>query len=314
MIRHPAPPRSVLGLLVCALIWSLIAPTTTIAEPGSPAVNETGRSTEFYGPPATTESAPPSQRLDWDSGRGRSYVIPAAEILTYIFLLNQYDRHFVEPREDYRTSGSTIRQHLTDSKWVIDNDQFKVNQFLHPYGGSVYYGLARSSGLSFWESFLYSTAGSFAWEIGGERTNPSINDMIATPIGGSFLGEALFRMASLVLEVDDGRPGFLREVAAAAISPPTGFNRLVFGRRFDAVFPSDKPATFFRLEAGGTLTSSSHNVASNVTEHGAVGDLTLTYGLPGKQGYHYARPFDYFDFHVTAVTANTAAISQGKAP
>lgn len=305
MIRHLAAPRSVLGLLVCALIWSLIAPTTTIAEPGSPAVNETGRSTEFYGPPATTESAPPSQRLDWDSGRGRSYVIPAAEILTYIFLLNQYDRHFVEPREDYRTSGSTIRQHLTDSKWVIDNDQFKVNQFLHPYGGSVYYGLARSSGLSFWESFLYSTAGSFAWEIGGERTNPSINDMIATPIGGSFLGEALFRMASLVLEVDDGRPGFLREVAAAAISPPTGFNRLVFGRRFDAVFPSYKPATFFRLEAGGTLTSSSHNVASNVTEHGAVGDLTLTYGLPGKQGYHYARPFDYFDFHVTAVTANT---------
>ena len=114
MIRHPAPPRSVLGLLVCALIWSLIAPTTTIAEPGSPAVNETGRSTEFYGPPATTESAPPSQGLDWDTGRGRSYVIPAAEILTYIFLLNQYDRHFVEPREDYRTSGSTIRQHLTD--------------------------------------------------------------------------------------------------------------------------------------------------------------------------------------------------------
>jgi hypothetical protein len=26
--------------------------------------------------------------------------------------------------------------------------------------------------------------------------------------------------------------------------------------------------------------------------------------LPGKPGYTYARPFDYFDFHVTAVTAN----------
>lgn len=169
----------------------------------------------------------------------------------------------------------------------------------------MYYGLARSSGLSFWESFLYSTAGSFAWEIAGERTNPSINDMIATPIGGSLLGEALFRMAGLVLETDDGRPGFVREAAAAAISPPTGFNRLVFGHRFDAVFPSYHPATFFRLEAGGTLTSSSHNVSSSVTEHGAVGDLTLTYGLPGKSGYHYSRPFDYFDFHVTAVTANT---------
>ena len=33
--------------------------------------------------------------------------------------------------------------------------------------------------------------------------------------------------------------------------------------------------------------------------------MTLTYGLPGKPGYSYARPFDYFDFHVSAATANT---------
>ena len=63
---------------------------------------------------------------------GRSYLIPAAEILAYLFLLNQFDRHFTEPMSDYRTTGSTIRQHLTDSKWVLDNDQFSVNQFLHP--------------------------------------------------------------------------------------------------------------------------------------------------------------------------------------
>jgi hypothetical protein len=129
--------------------------------------------------------------------------------------------------------------------------------------------------------------------------------MIATPIGGTFLGEPLFRMANLLLESDDGRPGFWRELGAAIISPPTGFNRLVFGNRFDAVYPSHRPATFMRLEAGGTLTSSSHNVASNVNEHGAVGEFTLTYGLPGKPGYGYTRPFDYFDFHVSAATANT---------
>lgn len=243
--------------------------------------------------------------LDWESGRNRSYLIPAAEILTYLFLLNQYDRHFTEPKEVYRTTGTTIRQHLTDSKWVFDNDQFSVNQFLHPYSGSVYYGLARSTGLNFWESSLYSVAGSFLWEIGGEKTSPSINDMIATPIGGTFLGEPFFRMANLLLETGDGRPGFWRELGAAIISPPTGFNRLVFGNRFDTVYPSHQPATFLRLEAGGTLTSSSRNVSSNVNEHGAVGELTLTYGLPGKPGYGYTRPFDYFDFHVSAATDNT---------
>jgi hypothetical protein len=220
-------------------------------------------------------------------------------------LLNQYDRHFVEPKAVYQTTGDTFWQHVTDPHWVIDNDQFSVNQFLHPYGGSIYYGLARSTGLNFWESFLYSSAGSYLWEMGGETTDPSINDMIATPIGGSFMGEPFFRMASLLLETEDGRPGFWRELGAAVISPPTGLNRLAFGNKFDAVFPSHQPATFLRLQLGGTLTSSSQNVSSSVKEHGAVGDFTFTYGLPGKPGYGYTRPFDYFDFHVTAVTANT---------
>ena len=245
-------------------------------------------------------------QFTWETRPGRSYLIPALEIPAYLFLLNLYDRHFTEPRELYRTNGNTFRKNLTDSKWVIDDDQFSVNQFLHPYSGTVYYGLARSAGLNFWESLAYAGAGSFLWEMGGEKTLPSINDQIATTFGGAFLGEPLFRMANLLLETDDdGKPGFLRELAAGVISPPTAFNRLVFGNRFDEIYPSHNPATFMRLQVGGTLTASSNNVSSTVKERGAVGDFTLSYGLPGKPGYTYARPFDYFDFHLTAVTANT---------
>ena len=242
--------------------------------------------------------------LSWETGAGRSYVLPAGEILLYQFLLNLYDRNFVEPTSDYDTDWDTIWDHITDPHWVVDTDQFQVNQFLHPYGGSIYYGLARSTGLNFWESFLYSVAGSYVWELAGETTNPSINDMVATPVGGTFLGEPFFRMASLILEDAQGKPGFWRELGAAVIAPPLGFNRLVFGNKFDAIFPSHKPATFMRLQAGGTLSSSSRNVSSGVEENGAVADFTFTYGLPGKPGYTYKRPFDYFDFHVRAVTAN----------
>jgi hypothetical protein len=39
-------------------------------------------------------------------------------------------------------------------------------------------------------------------------------------------------------------------------------NRLVFGNKFDAVFPSHRPATFMRLQAGGTISSSSRNVSA----------------------------------------------------
>lgn len=242
--------------------------------------------------------------LSWETGAGRSYLIPAGEIVGYELLLNLFDRHFVEPKEEYQTDMGTIWDHITDGQWGLDNDQYSINQFLHPYGGSMYYGFARSAGLNFWESFLYSVGGSFLWEIAGETTNPSLNDMIMTPIGGTFLGEPFFRMANLLLEDSDGKPGFWRELAAAVISPPLGFNRLIFGNRFDTIYPSDKPATFLRLQAGGTLSSSSHNVSSSVEQTGAVADFTFTYGLPGKPGYTYKRPFDYFDFHITAVTAN----------
>jgi hypothetical protein len=263
--------------------------------------NRSGQSSPFFQTPSEWWNTP----LNWETRTGRSYFLPAVEIPAYLLLLNQYDRHFVEPKAVYQTTFDTFWQHVTDPHWVIDNDQFSVNQFLHPYSGSIYYGLARSTGLNFWESFLYSSAGSYLWEMGGETTDPSINDMIATPIGGSFMGEPFFRMASLLLETEDGRPGFWRELGAAVISPPTGVNRLAFGNKFDAVFPSHQPATFMRLQLGGTLTSSSQNVSSSVKEHGAVGDFTFTYGLPGKPGYSYTRPFDYFDFHLTAVTANT---------
>lgn len=299
--------------LLITFVFALLQSTDGIAPVLAGEKPPHGANDEFIGPTPLEQPSADGGRTDldwmaplnWDTGTGRSYILPATEVLAYLFLLNQYDRHFTQPTSEYRTTGATIKQHLTDSKWVLDNDQFSVNQFLHPYGGSIYYGLARSAGLSFWESLLYSSAGSVLWEIAGETTSPSINDMIATPIGGALMGEPLFRMASLLLETDGEKPGLWRELGAAILSPPTAFNRLLFGHRFDTVFPSRQPATFLRLQVGGILVSTSHNVPSGVREHGAIGDFTFTYGLPGKEGYRYERPFDYFDMHVTAVTTNT---------
>src|SRR6185436_20781913 len=124
---------------------------------------------------------------------------------------------------------------------------------------SVYYGFARSARLSYLESLLYTLAGSFLWETYGETTRPSLNDQITTGIGGTFVGEAMFRMASLLLEGGGDTPGFWRELGAAVISPPTAFNRLVFGERFKPIFPSRDPEIFIRLRLGGTITSNITN-------------------------------------------------------
>jgi hypothetical protein len=242
--------------------------------------------------------------LSWETRVGRSYVIPALEVTGFIFTLNQFNRRFIDP-EVYGTNYSTFRTNVTRAQ-VIDTDPFAVNQILHPYQGSIYYGSARSAGLTYWESLGFTLAGSMLWETAGETGPASINDHIATGIGGTFLGEALFRMASLVLESGGGTPGLERELGAAVISPPTGFNRLAFGNRFDAVFPSRHPATFLRLRLGGSLTVRRGNqgVSSTVNRKEVTGDVSLAYGLPGKPGYGYTRPFDYFDFQLTFVDSS----------
>ena len=153
--------------------------------------------------------------LSWETGEGKSYYIPALEIPAFIAGLNLFNRYFIDP-DVYGSDGHSIWKNLK-SPQVIDKDPFSVNQIGHPYQGSIYYGFARSAGLNFWESFGYATAGSVLWELGGETGPPSINDQITTPIAGSFLGEPLFRMASLLLEGGGGgTPGFWRELGASS--------------------------------------------------------------------------------------------------
>jgi hypothetical protein len=247
--------------------------------------------------------------LNWDTGAGKSYLIPALEIPAFILALNGFDRlaypnEVEDGKKVYSVTPSTFWDHLVHGPWVLDHDAFRVNQLLHPYQGNMYFGFARSAGLSYWESSAYTFAGSFLWETGGETTRPSLNDTISSGIAGAFFGEPLFRMASLLLEGGGKKPGFWRELGATAISPSTGFNRLVFGERFAPVFPSYDPATFWRLRLGVFLENrfNDQRVENPLGRKDATIDFSMAYGLPGKPGYSYTRPFDYFHFEIMTVS------------
>lgn len=232
----------------------------------------------------------------WESGANKSYLIPALEVPGFLGLLSIYDRlaypnQTQDGKRVYSSTFSSSWEHMRTQNWVFDEDPFNINQFWHPYQGATMYGLARSSGLNFWESLAYSNVGSFLWKMAGETDPPSINDQITTGNAGSLLGEALFRMANLVLEAGDDKPDGWHELGAAIISPTTAVNRLAFGDRFKTVFPSHTPATFWRTQIG-----SSFNTLSQLD---ATLDFGMSYGLPGKAGYTYKRPFDYFDFEVS---------------
>lgn len=232
----------------------------------------------------------------------KNYVTPAIEIVTFDALLNLFDRLVIGA--EFKSNLTTIRRNLRSS-WVIEGDPYVINQFGHPYQGSIYHGFARSAGLGYWAALGYTIGASAMWEIAGEATPPSRNDMIATGVGGTFLGEALFRMANLLLENADGRPGTRRTTAAAVLSPTNSFNRGFFGRRHDSIFPSNGAAYYrrFQLGAAGT-TEDVRGPTTKLRPNEAILEASMEYGLPGPADYTYSRPFDHFAVQARASSAN----------
>jgi hypothetical protein len=267
---------------------------TSVVETVTKASTETAKNGEPNSPNRVLPGEPPVRK---------NYLLPALEIPGFLLLLNFYDR-VAYPNTVYNTGIQSSKQNLLHGPWVYDHDPFDINQLGHPLQGAMMYGFARSSGLNFWESLLYSNTGSLMWKISGETDAPSINDQITTGNAGSILGEELYRMGSLVLERGSeggAKPAAWREWCAAAISPPTGMNRYLFGDRYKWMESRD-PATFTRLRIGQNQQASISDTqggAHGTVPQEATADFVMDYGLPGKDGYRYIRPFDYFNFQIT---------------
>jgi len=306
------PPRWAAAFLMCAAVWGQSVPIPDgVRRDGK----ETGQPLDLGQQPEGEAPAPPVPLnppvKEWGTGSGKSYLIPALEIPAFLTLLSLYDRHaYPDQMEDgkkvYSSTFPSTWDHITQQHWVIDQDPFAINQFMHPYQGSVFHGFARSAGLNYWEATAYDNLGSLTWKMAGETDPPSINDQIATGIAGSFFGEALFRMASLLFEQDETSPSFLRKLGGTLLSPSAGFNLYVFGDRFTPVFSSGNAAVFSWLQLGAGLQSNQNDqgVISRINRNQAMLTFSMSYGLPGKAGYTYTRPFDYFHFEFDAL-ANT---------
>ena len=76
----------------------------------------------------------------------------------------------------------------------IDDDKFYINYVLHPYWGATYYIRGRERGLDQTSSFIFSALISAMYEFGIECIfeNPSIQDLIVTPVAGSLIGAYIF--------------------------------------------------------------------------------------------------------------------------
>ena len=154
--------------------------------------------------------------------------VAVAEVAGLNLGINLFDRYALNAGYA-RVTGESIKNNLTH-RFLWDNDNFATNLFWHPYSGGLYFNAARANGLTFWQSVPFAIGGSYFWELFYETQPPSLNDIIATPVGGMALGEMTHRVSRLLL--DDSKQGWERvgrELLAGIISPMDLFNRLLNG-------------------------------------------------------------------------------------
>ena len=234
-----------------------------------------------------------SPALPQGAGGYKSYILPVVEIVAMDAAVNRAGRLLLEPATFDVTPDSTRRN--LRGPWVVDDDPFEINQVGHPYQGAMYHGIARSNGLGYWPSVVYTFAGSALWEIAGETTPPSRNDQIASGIAGSFLGEPLFRISRLLLERTENGPGPWRALAAVLVSPPTGINHAFVGRPAGSPAPDAVPFSDIRVQFGTTAVASGRGRSlSSLALNEPHLALSMDYGYPGSASYRHERPFDYF--------------------
>jgi len=312
--------RSLLGLLLLVTIpgssgWA-DSPGVPPGAPSllrPPAADSSGAAALF----ASAEPAVPawSPEDDAELGMADPRLTPRplralSEVVAVNVAIWSYNRYIRENGENpgFRIGFNSWQENFNNGfEW--DDNGFTTNQFAHPYHGSMYFNAARANNYDFWTSVPFTFLGSFLWEYCFEVHHPAYNDWIATSVGGSTLGEMLFRVSDLL--VDDTARGSnraWREVGVLALDPVRGFNRIVTG---EASHMGDnanrmRPGYLgFRLDSGIRVTGERKLSDADTTR--MFLDLNGRYGDP-FQGDR-KKPFDSFDLAVGLNFGDAAVVA-----
>jgi Domain of unknown function (DUF3943) len=203
---------------------------------------------------------------------------------------NRYVQRWPWAKVGTRTWGENLRR-----GFVWDDNSFLDNQFSHPYHGSFYHNSARASGYGFWGSVPFVAVGSATWELFGENITASLNDLITTTLGGVALGEATYRMSTLLGSRRGAGPnGFGREVGAFVLSPLGQTQHLLYPGSQEPGHPKSGQATDPALISMGRRSGE------------VFLELGVRYGNPFDAGA--VRPYDVFQFQVQLSPHSTGII------
>lgn len=115
-------------------------------------------------------------------------------------------------------------KNVTDPVW--DSDHWGVNYVLHPYWGAAYYVRGRERGFSRRESFWIAALYSSVYEFGIESflEQPSIQDIIVTPVAGAAVGVYFERIRDRIRK-KPGPPSLSDKMKMGLTDPLGALNR-----------------------------------------------------------------------------------------
>ena len=152
---------------------------------------------------------------DWRGIRHDLYTLMGWQVVATVIIYNApFEFSNWSQKEKDRLGFEQWRENVANPVW--DQDHWAVNYLLHPYWGAGYYIRGRERGFdrreSFWVAFVFSATYEFGIESFLEE--PSIQDIIVTPLAGAAVGRYFERV---------------RERRRARPQPWSRGNRLVLG-------------------------------------------------------------------------------------
>lgn len=205
-----------------------------------------------------------------------------------------FDRYVLKGHWAY-ISWNSIKRNF-EKGFVWDNDKLGTNMFMHPYNGNLFYNGARSNGFNYWQSGLYSIAGSAMWELFMENEYPSTNDIITTPIGGMAIGEVAWRVSdAIVNDKSTGWERFEREAAVFIINPMRGLTRIITGDAWKVRATKGRqygrPNIGIQVGLGARVLEFKHDRVNDARVGGTLG-INVSYG--NRYEVRSPKPYDYF--------------------
>ncbi len=121
-------------------------------------------------------------------------------------------------QDDYIQRAKSNLSRAFSEPPVWDEDKWQINYIGHPVAGAFYYNTIRAQGASPFQSFLFGAFISTGWEYlyEGVAEQPSVQDLIVTPVVGSLLGELTHQVT---VRMKRNGTNFFEKIAITIINP-----------------------------------------------------------------------------------------------